>query len=116
MEDVCLAEYAALYERKPVKKKDSSKEIDIEIDETDNNVEKIMPGTTIILRDGYQLVRRKVPKIIGYVKFIVRKDPEMYYREELMLFSPFRDEINLMCSSSSYEEQYKGLHDDIKRM
>ncbi|XP_053403150.1 uncharacterized protein LOC123564956 [Mercenaria mercenaria] len=113
LENVCLAEFASLFERKPPRKVESTKELEINIDEIDNNVENITPGMDIRLADGYRLVRRTTPKVIRYVKFNVRKDPELHYREQLMLFRPFRDELKLKERSSTYEQEYTKWREQI---
>ncbi|WAR08400.1 LOW QUALITY PROTEIN: hypothetical protein MAR_018358 [Mya arenaria] len=56
-----------------------SHETEIDIDEIDNNVEHLTPGTEYKLPDGYRLVRRTTLKIIRYVIFNIKKDPELHY-------------------------------------
>ena len=40
-------------------------------------------------KNGTKYKKRKVPRIIRYVKYNKRKDPENYFREQLMLFVPW---------------------------
>jgi len=102
LENVCLAEFASMFERKPPRKSNSTKEVRVEIDEINNNVDSIKPSIEFKLTDGYYLVRSATPKIIRYVKFNIKKDREQHFREHLMLFRPFRDELKLMGSPSTY--------------
>ena len=109
LEQLCLAEFVAFFEEKPRLKKETGKEIPTEIDNTDNNIDIVTPGTGIKLADGSRLVHRKTPKVIHYVKFNALKDTELYYGEQLMLLSSFRKEMKLVGTSDSFESQYKLL-------
>ena len=40
-------------------------------------------------KNGTKYKKRKVPRIIRYVKYNKRKDPENYFRRQLMLFVPW---------------------------
>lgn len=45
--------------------------------------------------------------MIRYVRFNKNQDPENYYREQLMLFLPWRKEIeDFLGSHSSYESKF----------
>lgn len=60
-----------------------------------------------IMRDGSILKQRNIQKVIRYVRFNKNQDPENYYREQLMLFLPWRKEIDdLLGSHSSYESKF----------
>ena len=64
-------------------------------------------STILKLRNGMTIRRRKNPKIIRYVRFNKKADPENYYREKLLLFTPWRnEETDLLDLSGSYEKQY----------
>ena len=41
-----------------------------------------------LAKNGTKYKYRKVPKVIRYVRHNQTKDPENYYREQLMLFMP----------------------------
>ena len=43
-------------------------------------------------KNGTKYKKRKVPRIIRYVKYNKKKDPENYFRGQLMLFVPWRNE------------------------
>lgn len=42
------------------------------------------------MKDGFVLKQRKIQKILRYVIFNREQDPENYFREQLMLFFPWR--------------------------
>ena len=45
-----------------------------------------------------------MPRIIRYVKYNKKKDPEYYFREQLMLFVPWRNEQkDLLVSFNTYK-------------
>ena len=50
-------------------------------------------------KNGIKYKKRKVPRIIRYVKYNKKKDPGNYFREQLMLFVPWRNgQKDLICS------------------
>ena len=58
-------------------------------------------------KNGTKYKKRKVPRIIRYVKYNKKKDPENYFREQLMLFVPWRNEHkDLLGSFDTYEAHY----------
>lgn len=57
------------------------KELVEEVDMIDNNIENIVVGIEIFLLDGSWFVKRRILKIIWYVKYSLKKDLELYYRE-----------------------------------
>lgn len=60
------------------------------------------------MNDGSILRLRKTSKIIRYVRYNKEQDPENYFREQLMLFYPWRkEEIDLREMDGSYETCYK---------
>ena len=55
-----------------------------------------------------KIVLRSKPKIIRYVKYNKNVDPENYFREQLMLYHPWRNEdTDLLNGNDSYEESFK---------
>ena len=58
-------------------------------------------------KNGTKYKKRKVPRIIRYVKYNKKKDPENFFREQLMLFIPWRNEQkDLLGSFDTYEAHY----------
>ena len=61
-------------------------------------------------KNGTKYKKRKVPRIIRYVKYNKKKDPENYFREQLMLFVPWRNEHkDLLGSFDTYEAHYNSV-------
>ena len=55
-----------------------------------------------------KLVKRKRAKIIRTVRFNKEKEPENYYREQLMLYTPWRNEQkDLIKDCQTYQERYQ---------
>ena len=60
------------------------------------------------------LVKRRKPKIIRSVRFNKNKDPENYCREQLMLYTPWRNENkDLLKDFETYQERFEKLQDVI---
>lgn len=60
------------------------------------------------MRGGFKIVKRRRSRIVRSIRFDKDKDPENYYREQLMLYYPWRSEgKDLLGSSLSYQERYK---------
>ena len=58
---------------------------------------------------------RKVPKVIRYVRYNTKKDPENYYREKLMLFMPWRNEAkDLLSTFDTYETHYNSMKTSLE--
>ena len=65
-------------------------------------------------KNGIKYKKRKVPRIIRYVKYNKKKDPENYFREQLMLFVPWRNEQkDLIGSFDTYEAHYKSVQTSL---
>ena len=65
-------------------------------------------------KNGTKYKKRKVPRIIRYVKYNKKKDPENYFREQLMLFVPWRNEQkDLIGSFDTYEAHYNSVQTSL---
>ena len=65
-------------------------------------------------KNGIKYKKRKVPRIIRYVKYNMKKDPENYFREQLMLFVPWRNEQkDLLGSFDTYEAHYNSVQTSL---
>ena len=63
----------------------------------------------------FKVVLRTKPKIIRYVKYSQKVDPENYYREQLMLFYPWRNEdSDLLNGFSTFKEHFEAVREKIK--
>ena len=59
--------------------------------------------------------RRKIPKVIRYVRYNKKKDPENYFREKLMLFMPWRNEAkDLLGTFDTYEAHYNSMKTSLE--
>ena len=68
-----------------------------------------------IAKNGTKYKYRKVPKVIRYVRYNQTKDPENYYREQLMLFMPWRNEQKyLLGSFETYRAHYNTMKEQIE--
>ena len=65
-------------------------------------------------KNGIKYKKRKVPRIIRYVKYNKKNDPENYFREQLMLFVPWRNEQkDLLGSFDTYEAHYNSVQTSL---
>ena len=65
-------------------------------------------------KNGIKHKKRKVPRIIRYVKYNMKKDPENYFREQLMLFVQWRNEQkDLLGSFDTYEAHYYSVQTSL---
>ena len=65
-------------------------------------------------KNGLKYKKRKVPRIIRYVKYNKKKDPENYFREQLMLFVPWRKEQkDLLGSFDTFEAHYNSVQTSL---
>lgn len=116
MENFCLADFASLYNFKS-KKTTPSDEADLDLNELaengDNgNNESNSNSKTIKLSDGI-LTRRRNPKILRFCRFNLTKDPINFYRERLMLFLPWRNEMEEL-EKIDVEQKFNEYHALIK--
>ena len=74
--------------------------------------------TSVLLyeaKNGTKYKKRKVPRIIRYVRYNKKNDSENYYRERLMLFIHWRnEEKDLISGFETFEAHYKALKISIE--
>ncbi|XP_062616288.1 uncharacterized protein LOC134278001 [Saccostrea cucullata] len=116
LENWCLADYVSQLD--VVFPKDNEREFtenevndddqDNQSDDEDNaDLDFSESDTLVTLRNGIKIRRRKVPRVIRYVRFNIKTDPENYYREKLMLFMPWRNEsIDLISGMDTFEKSF----------
>ena len=69
-----------------------------------------------VMKDGTVIKKCSVNKILRWYGFSMDNDPENYYREQLMLFCPWRDEsFDLIQSFLTYKECYEHNIEAITR-
>ncbi|KAK3090521.1 hypothetical protein FSP39_012459 [Pinctada imbricata] len=116
LENWCLADYASQLEIKyPEKKRisehsEEANDDDIEENQDDSS-EFSEDDTLVTLKNGILIRRRMHDLILRYVRYNVRTDPENHYREKLLLFMPWRDEMaDLLKGHSTYQQHYQENH------
>ena len=75
----------------------------------DDGIESKHLGSDLlyVAKNGTKYKHRRNPRIIRYVRYDIKKDPENYYRERLMLFIPLRNEAkDLLGSYETYKAHY----------
>ena len=131
LENVCLADFVAWYNciressnaKKPTKcmsadnflpENDFEANSDDEQSDIEANSDVNFGQDEFHLRGGYKLVKRSVPKIIRSVRYNKNKHSENYFREQLMLYMPWRnEEEDLIYGCQTFEEKYMQLEDVI---
>ena len=69
-----------------------------------------------VLRDGTVLFRRKTQKIIRYVRYSKVHDSENYYREQLMLYTPWRKEPDdILGGFNTYEDRFNSCSELLQQ-
>ena len=119
LENWCLADYVSQLD--VIFPKQSTNEVQTELETNDDEIhdaEDVESGsdtddefkedsTLVVLKNGIKIKRRKTPRVIRYVRFNLKTDPENYYREKLMLFSTWRCESSdLLSGFDSYERSF----------
>ena len=88
----------------------SSNESEDSLDDDNSRVSDLLYKT----KNGTKYKKRKVPRIIRYVKYNKKKDPENYFREQLLLFVPWRNEQkDLLGSFDTYEAHYNSVQTSL---
>ena len=122
-ENILLTDWAALYDscQKPFMKKSKSTDLDnlpletIDDDENDDELFDCAKESTQVGKPGNPKQHLK-PRIIRSVWFNVKSQSEKHYRELIMLFTSWRnEETDLMGNSSSYQEYYLLLKEQIDK-
>ena len=64
---------------------------------------------------NHRVVLRTKPKILRYVNYNQKVDSENYYREQIMLFIPWRnEEQDLLKSHKTYQDHFKAMREKIQ--
>ena len=87
-------------------------------DETEGNTlnaANILKVRHSITKDNSKTVFRTKLKVIRYVKYNLKVDPENYYRELLMLFHPWRnEETDLLKNYKTYKEHFEAVSAEVQ--
>ncbi|CAC5400691.1 unnamed protein product [Mytilus coruscus] len=114
LENWCLADYVSQLELQYPKTSESleheteQQENESESENEEANADVIEENKIdITLKNGIRIYQRKTPKVIRYVKYNYKTDSENFYRERLMLFYPWRNELSdLQCGHETFENMY----------
>ena len=72
--------------------------------------ENSVPGLIHISKNGTKYKYRKVPRVIRYVRYNLKKDPENHYREQLVLFMPWwNEQKDLLGPFETYTAHYNSM-------
>ena len=134
LENLCLADFVAWFNCKSdsnqkSKLKSNSPLIDDYLTESnfDDNVDddlsdkeqKILENDDndeYEMKGGMTLVKRQKPRIIRSVRFNKTKDPENYCREQIMLYTAWRNEnTDLLKDFETYQDRYEIIKDMIEQ-
>ena len=70
----------------------------------------------LITLGNYKIILRTKPKVLRYVNYNKKVDCENYYREQLLLYIPWRDEENYLLNGfKTYQDHFKSKHDKISK-
>ena len=129
LEGYCLADYitkVVSVSKMPTEKTQIHEKNEIEYcanddeyeDECDDNVADTSTMSKIrysIRQGNYKIVLRTKPKVLRYVNYSKKVDCENYYREQLMLYLPWRDEEDdLLNGFETYQDHFRSMHDKIQ--
>ena len=124
---LCLADYVSKvdvtypkgnkFSEKVDDTNDDDSFVDSSGDESDDSFDDNNSQSSDLLfeaKNGTKYKKRKVPRIIRYVRYNRKRDPENYFREQLMLFVPWRNEQkDLIGSFGTYEAQYNSVQTSL---
>ena len=92
--------------------------VEDEIDEKQNvqeDQECISKLRYSITVGNHRVVLRTKPKILRYVNYNQKVDSENYYREQIMLFIPWRnEEKDLLKNHNTYHDHFKAMRENIQ--
>ena len=128
LENFCLADYVSKVVSVSTMTNDKTQIEEKEnfVDKTDDNEKTLFVDEKCNLLDTettrYTVVKENAKivlcsnlKIIRYVKYDKAVDPENFFREQLMLFYPWRnEETDLLGEFGTYEERYKAVSKTIE--
>ena len=130
MENVCLADFVAWYycksdsnEQRHLKTSSPCADdylpesiIDDNLDDDVCDLEQTSENDKYEMKGGITLVKRQKPRIIRSVRFNKNKDPENYYREQIMLYTAGRNETtDLLKDFQTYQDRFEVVKDEIKQ-
>ena len=120
LEDMSLAEFAALYTYKQECTNDVAQCEDYMSGGSDAELQSdndLPHDNVIALQNGLGSMRKRKKKaVIRWHNFNLEKEPEKHFRSRIMLFLPWRDEDKLRGNFKSYSDRYNDEVDKIKKI
>jgi hypothetical protein len=124
LENICLADFIALYTFKTKKGRTAADENDDEVQDVveeldmldidDNIAETVLKKTYELKNQSGSITLRRRPKIIRYCRFNIHQDEVNYFREMCLLFLPWRDEDNEI-EAQDCAEKFKQNEELVKK-
>jgi endonuclease/exonuclease/phosphatase (EEP) superfamily protein YafD len=130
LQNLCLADFVAWYncksenkeQRKPKPNSPLTNDylpennLNDNVDDDLSDVEQTSENNEYEMKGGMTLVKRQKPRIIRSVRFNKNKDPENYCREQIMLYTPWRNETtDLLKDFQTYEDRFEVVKDVIEQ-
>ncbi len=130
LQNVCLADFVAWYNCKSdgndhVKPKPNSSltdvylpenNVDDNLDDDLSDLEQTSEKDDYEMKGGIMLIKRQKPRIIRSVRFDKNKDPENFCREQIMLYTAWRNETtDLLKDFQTYQDRFEVLKDVIEQ-
>ena len=130
LENYCLADFVSKVvsvskveskDKQLCEDRETTQELNDDIINEEENIDNINESFVAtpnvrysVTKSNVKIVLRTKPKIIRFVKYSQKVDTENYFREQLMLFHPWRnEEEDLMNGYSTYEEHFKAVSEKI---
>ena len=130
LENLCLADFVAWYNCKSegndhIKAKPNSSladvylpenNVDDNLDDDLSDLEQTSEKDEYEMKGGIKLIKRQKPRIIRSVRFNKNKDPENFCREQIMLYTAWRNETtDLLKDFQTYQDRFEVLKDVIEQ-
>ena len=122
LENVCLADFVAWYNRKSESNAQRQLETNLRLSVDDNldddvtNLEQTSENDEYEMKGGITLVKRQKPRITRPVRFNKNKDPENYCREQIMLYTAWKNETtDLLKDSQTWQELFEVVKNEIEQ-
>ena len=105
LENVCLADFAALYDRASTSSSSANSDDELQNEETSYT------------NDHRGIKKKRILRVLRFVHFNPLADAEKSARAKLMLYSPWRNELSdLYGQFQTYAEHYTAVKDDLTQL
>ena len=90
--------------------------VDDNLDDDLSDPEQTSEKDEYEMKGGITLIKRQKPRIIRSVRFNKNKDPENFCREQIMLYTAWRNETtDLLKDFQTYQDRFEALKDVIEQ-